>query len=166
MGSERARENRFTERVRPLLAALERTCRRLVWERSGWEDALQRALLVAWMRFDTYDERRSFRSWIFSILFHTAFNANRALRRRAAQETRARDESPIAATDPLPLDEDPGPALAEAMGALRPVERAALVMRGIEELKYSEIADAMGIPIGTVMSHLHRARMKVRDALA
>ncbi len=57
-------------------------------------------------------------------------------------------------------------ALAEAIDQLPPLHRTILVLRAVHELRYEEIAETLGIPVGTVMSRLNRARRALRDLLA
>jgi len=115
------------------------------------------------------------RSWLFTIC-HNAFYT------RARKASRA--PTPVgefysdAADGPLPDEPPPAwdragldweqvdGALREAIDGLRPEHREILLMWGVDGLKYREIAEIMGSPIGTVMSRLHRARKLVADRLA
>jgi RNA polymerase sigma factor (sigma-70 family) len=54
----------------------------------------------------------------------------------------------------------------DAMALLPPAYRAALTLRHIQQLSYQEVADALGIPLGTVKTHLHRARAALKTTLA
>ncbi len=59
-----------------------------------------------------------------------------------------------------------GSAIEQAIGRLRPEYRACIILRHIEGRPYDEIADALGLPLGTVKTYIHRARAELRDRLA
>ena len=112
------------------------------------------------------------RSWLFTIC-HNAFYSRI---KRAARAPTAVGEFFGEASDTTPPDEAP-PAfdrasldwehvdgrLKEAIESLRPEHREVLLMWGVDNLKYREIAEILGVPIGTVMSRLHRARKLAAD---
>jgi RNA polymerase sigma-70 factor (ECF subfamily) len=129
------------------------------------EEAAQEAFLRAWQRLETFQAGSSFRSWICRIAINQALD-------------RLRRELPSTSLDDLPLASPTGgPEVAverqerasqvkQAVLALPPGCRAALILREYEGLSYQEIADALGLPIGTVMSRLSYARSQLRQALA
>ena len=129
------------------------------------EDAAQEAFIRAWQHLPNYRPRSPFRNWVYRI----ATNAATDLIRRE-RETVDVDTLSLASSD-----EDPeamvergerGERVREAVLALPPASRAVLVLREHEGLSYREIADTLGIPIGTVMSRLNYARNRLRESLA
>jgi RNA polymerase sigma-70 factor (ECF subfamily) len=129
------------------------------------EDAAQEAFIRAWQHLPSYRPRSPFRNWLYRIATNAARDSLR----------RERDVADIDALD-LPSS-DPGPGavverkergaqVREAVLELPPASRAVLVLREYEGLSYREIADTLGIPIGTVMSRLNYARNRLREALA
>jgi len=130
------------------------------------EDAAQEAFLRAWLHLASYRPQASFRSWLYRI----AVNAASDLLRRGKRIL------PNALEDlPLP-DPGPGPeallfleeqraTVKEAVLSLPEACRGVLVLREYEGLSYQEIADALEIPIGTVMSRLSYARRLLRKKL-
>jgi len=147
----------------------------MVFDRRDYEDALQSAVLRAFRAFDRYHDDASFRAWMFKILTNEIFTINRK-RRRVAQFEIAVEPDEIeefasldfAGEMPLSwetladaLDEE----LLAALQRLNDTERAVLLMRAIGDLRYRDISECLGIPLGSVMGNLSRARQKMRDAI-
>src|SRR5437667_3874433 len=168
-------EARFLSLLQPIEADLENYSRRMVFDRRDFEDALQNAVLRAFRAFDRYHDDASFRAWMSKILTNEIFAINRK-RGRVAQFEIAVEPDEIeefasldfAAELPLSwetlsdaLDEE----LVAALQKLNDAERAVLLMRGIGDLHYREISECLGIPLGSVMGNLSRARQKMRDAV-
>jgi RNA polymerase sigma-70 factor (ECF subfamily) len=129
------------------------------------EEAAQEAFIRAWQRLYSYKPQFSFRNWIFSIAVHTALG-----RLRRAPKEENIDQLPLEAPVEGPeaeLEAKERRALVQrAVMALPPACRAVLVLREYESLSYQEIAAALDIPVGTVMSRLNYARSQLRQALA
>src|SRR5260370_3943015 len=168
---------RFLSLLRPIKADLENYSRRMVFDRCDYEDALQNAVFRAVRAFDRYQDGASFRAWMFKILTDEIFAINRKRGRVARieiavepdemEEFASLDFAPAAA-GPLSwetladsLDEE----LLEALQKLNDSERAVLLMRAIGDLRYREISECLGIPLGSVMGNLSRARQKMRDTI-
>ena len=123
----------------------------LLRHRADAEDAVQEALLKGYLHLDDYDPTRPFKGWWFAVLA----NCCRDLLRRR----RRRSEVPLGPADAA----GPGPdarreELLDALGRLTPLQREVLELRYFGDCSYREIAAALGIPEGTVMSRLHAAR--------
>ena len=161
--------------LRPIERDLENYSRRMVFDRRDYEDALQSAVLRAFRAFDRYHDDASFRAWMFKILTNEIFTINRK-RGRVAQFEIAVEPDEIeefasldfAGEMPLSwetladaLDEE----LLAALQRLNDTERAVLLMRAIGDLRYRDISECLGIPLGSVMGNLSRARQKMRDAI-
>jgi RNA polymerase sigma-70 factor (ECF subfamily) len=169
------RAERFLARLKPIEGDLERYCRRLIWEPQALSDALQNAVTKAFAAFDRYRPEASFRAWMLKILTHEAFALNRKHARIARHEFQlepdelaslpaARTEGGQASSARL-LHEILEPELIAGLKTLTDNERAALLLRGIGELRYQEISESLGIPLGSVMGNLSRARQKMRAFL-
>src|SRR3989442_9624675 len=168
-------EARFLSLLRPIEADLENYSRRMVFDRHDCEDALQNAVLRAFRAFDRYHDDASFRAWMFKILTNEIFAINRKRGRVAEFEIAVEPEEmeefaglDFATDMPISwetladaLDEE----LLAALQSLNEAERAVLLMRAIGDLRYREIAECLGIPLGSVMGNLSRARQKMRDAI-
>ena len=129
------------------------------------EDSAQEAFIRAWQHLPNYRPRSAFRNWVYRI----ATNAATDLMRRE-RETVDVDTLSLASSDegPEAMVErgERGERVRQAVLALPPASRAVLVLREYEGLSYREIADTLGIPIGTVMSRLSYARNRLRQSLA
>ena len=138
------------------------------WERDRREaeDLVQDALVQALQSFHRFTPGTNCRAWLVAILQHVRSNRRRAKFRRLTVETpddRLAETVPF--VPPVPdhiTDED-------MLGALEGIPEAyqdIILLCDVEELTYKEIAAALAIPIGTVMSRLHRGRAMLRQRLA
>jgi RNA polymerase sigma-70 factor, ECF subfamily len=170
--------DRFLALLKPIERDLELYCRRLVWEAHEAPDALQNAVMRGFAAFERYDPQASFRAWMFKILTREAFAVNRKHARIARHEFQLDPEELAGlATSEDGASEAHQFQSAEALGeSLEPVvnaglktltetERAVLLLRAMAEMRYREIADALEIPLGSVMGNLARARQKMRAYL-
>lgn len=151
------------------LDTLYRTARALAGP-SAAEDLVQETLLRAMRAYGTFELREfGIRPWLLRILFNV--HANRL-------EHEARQPAPVDGvqleTMPAPPAVAPGTSydrdavderLARAIDSLSPDIRTVLLLWAVEDMSYKEIAAALGIPIGTVMSRLHRARQVLSGVL-
>jgi RNA polymerase sigma-70 factor (ECF subfamily) len=138
-------------------------------------DLVQETYLKALRAADRFEERGGgIRPWLFKIL-HNAFYSRiaRARRQPAAMEDLPADSDEPGPDEPVPawnlaaLDwEHVDGRLKAAIEKLRPEYRTVLLLWGVEGLKYREIAAVEDVPIGTVMSRLHRARAILAQQLA
>jgi RNA polymerase sigma-70 factor (ECF subfamily) len=129
------------------------------------EDAAQEAFIRAWQHLPSYRPRSPFRNWVYRIATNAALDTLRREREMVDVDSlplAASDEGPEAAVEGA----ERGEQVRQAVLALPPASRAALVLREYEGLSYREIADTLGIPIGTVMSRLNYARNRLRESLA
>ena len=129
------------------------------------EDAAQEAFLRVWQSLRRYNPRFAFRSWVYRIALNVAVDALRRERPTAdlADEPLVSGaEGPEAALERKQQAEE----VQRAVLALPPASRAVLVLREYEALSYHEIAEALDIPMGTVMSRLNYARGQLRRTLS
>ena len=166
----------FEELALSHLDAVYRMAIQLVRHPDEASDLVQETYLKALRVAERFEEQGGgIRPWLFKIL-HNVFYTKLAKNKRQPMSV---DELHGAA-DEGPRPDEPAPAwnlesmqwehvderLKEAIEHLRPEYRTVLLLWGVEELKYREIAEIEGIPIGTVMSRLHRARSILGEQLA
>lgn len=145
-----------------LVPALLRYARTLVHDPAEAEELVHETLLRAYERRATFDHRRDLRPWLFSIL-HNLFVDG--YRRRLMEEHTVQSLSDTDHTFSSATDADTRVQLAELHQAflrLPEAQRAALHLIAIEGLSYQDAAAALGIPVGTLMSRLSRARAALR----
>jgi len=132
-------------------------------------DAVQEGFLKVYRSLDRFEGRSSFYTWLYRLVLNLCLDMRR--RDRSDREVEWSEERL-----PAPGEADGGPAgalerseirkrVAAAIETLPDVQRETLVLREVEGLSYKEIADALGISKGTVMSRLHYARKKIQRIL-
>ncbi|HEY7513378.1 MAG TPA: sigma-70 family RNA polymerase sigma factor [Vicinamibacteria bacterium] len=132
------------------------------------DDVVQEAFLRAWQSLASFDLARPFGPWIARISANLAINHVRSPAAREQELPDGHDETPASpGADPLRgvLEGEARRVLEEALRTLPEEQRAVFVLRTAEELSYREIAEALDVQVGTVMSRLHRAREKLAAAL-
>jgi RNA polymerase sigma-70 factor (ECF subfamily) len=141
-----------------------RVALRVSRDRGKAEDLVQETFLQAWRSFHRFELGTNLRAWLYKILFNVYYSGLRRERLELVPVEETIAET-IAYDPPAPqhLTEE------EVLMALERVPRdfqVPVVLADVEELSYREIADALQIPIGTVMSRLHRGRKLLRMELA
>ena len=132
------------------------------------EDIASRTFAIAFERRETYDPRRSSaRPWLYGI----ATNLIRHHYRDEKTHLAALARMPIDpdfddVDDPAHLDaERLRPALLAGLADLKPADREVFVLFAVVQLTYGEVAQSLGIPVGTVRSRIHRARHRLREQM-
>ncbi|MBR1171624.1 sigma-70 family RNA polymerase sigma factor [Bradyrhizobium liaoningense] len=162
---------RFREAALPYLDDVYTLARYLLRDASDAEDAVQECYLRALKHFDSY-RGPAMKPWLFAILRNVcnAEYVRRANRPSAIEDTLgAAEQTPLwRETEASPETEvlrsrDAG-AIRKLIDALAEPFKGTFVLREINNLSYREIAEAVGVPVGTVMSRLARARAMLRAA--
>lgn len=127
------------------------------WADDLVQDTLERALRRRWL----FRIQGNLTSWLMTILYRLYLN-DLARNRRQPEESveDAMPESGMSGDDGWQLD------MQRALGRLSPDHRAVIVLIGLEQVSYQEAADILGVPVGTVMSRLARARSQLRAMLS
>ena len=136
----------------------------LVGDPTRADDLVQDCLERAWSRGSLFRPGSDLRAWLFTILHNLHANAARRYNTRPQEVSLAGDvHTPATAAtqgDAVALDE-----LRAALAEVPHDQREVLLMVGMEQMTYQEAAIVLGIPIGTVMSRLHRGRERLRALL-
>ena len=160
---------RFRRLVEPEIALLLRVARTLAGPVDA-EDLVQETLLRAWHAMDGFDGRYP-RAWLMTILRNTNMNMQRRQRPLSVDNIDTQTEATPAFGAPPQSTEDQIMAtvlqddLHDAVQSLDARFRSVLLLVDVDDLSYAEAAEALGVPLGTVMSRLHRARKRVRQYL-
>ena len=133
------------------------------------EEACQDALLQVARQIHTFGGRSKFTTWLYVVVTNCARQTYRSLKRRSAEQPS--DVLHVDVADPRTTSVIAGSRLdfleaLEQLGAERPELVTPLVLRDVCQLDYEEIADHLGIPIGTLKSRIHAARQRVRASLS
>jgi RNA polymerase sigma-70 factor (ECF subfamily) len=145
-----------------LIPRLRRYARALVGDRAAADDLVQDTLERALAKLHLYRRGTDLRAWLFTVMHNVYVNQLRAARPAAPLEEEMPELArPAREADALDLRD-----LERALRRLPPEQREVLLLVALEDMSYEQAARALGIPIGTVMSRLSRAREKLRAMLA
>jgi RNA polymerase sigma-70 factor (ECF subfamily) len=166
-----AAEERFAQYVLPEVEVMLRVANSLTRNRADAEDLVQDTMIRAFKAIERFDGRHP-RAWLLTILRNTHINRNRRRRPELLREPDVRLERAAAAPDDDTamrpdrfVDLEFDTELERALGALSSQFGEVIELVDIDGLSYAEAAEVLHIPIGTVMSRLHRGRTKIREHL-
>ena len=145
------------------LPRLRRYARALVGERAAADDLVQDTLERAWTRAAQWRPGGDLRAWLFGIMHNLRVDQ---LRRPGLNTQEFEDDSFDIPMRPTQTDRLEVRDLDMALACLPEEQRVVLLLVGLEEMRYEEIAATLGIPVGTVMSRLARGRERLRRMLA
>src|SRR4029077_17345623 len=163
----------FGELVRRYQDRLYHTAYRLTGNAEDAQDVVQEAFLSAYQSLGSFKGDSLFFTWLYRIAVNTAISMKRKKRHVLRIQPGGEEKNAI---DPLDPSEStrPGHAIEmaeeerkvhDALSKLSTEHRAVLVMKDMEGMKYEEMAEALDVPIRTIRSRLHRARLEIRDIL-
>ena len=160
----RALKAEFEATILPHLDGVFRLAMWLVRDRSEAEDVVQETFSQALQSFHRFQPGTNARAWLLSIMRHVRANRNRAQRRTPLDLGAAGELERVPAIEQTPQHVTAGEVL-EALAQLPQGYQEVVLLCDVEELSYREIAEVLDMPMGTVMSRLHRARRLLRAAL-
>ena len=162
---------KFEQYVLPEIEVMLRVARSLTRNRADADDLVQDTLVRAYKAIDRFDGRYP-RAWLLTILRNTHINRNRRRRPELLRDPDVQLDRAVAdpqeadATRPDRfIDFELDGALEDALATLSEPFAQVVELVDIDGLAYAEAAEVLDVPIGTVMSRLHRARKKLRDQL-
>jgi RNA polymerase sigma-70 factor, ECF subfamily len=150
---------------------------RMTRDRADAEDLLQETFLKAFRAYGRFEEGTNLRAWLFRILTNTYISTYRK-RQRAPLETDLDDVEDLylyrrlaasglnRSAEDAALERLTAPEVLAALDELPEQFRLAVLLSDVEQFSYKEIAEITGVPIGTVMSRIHRGRKALQRALA
>lgn len=156
---------RLVEQYRNLVLSL---AYQMTGSAADMDDLAQDTFLRAYRNLGSFRGEASFKTWLVRIVMNLSSNYRRSRKIQAvAEPAKARDVvSPAPGPDRLMLDAEMRVQVRQAVADLPIHYRSVEVLRDYQAFSYQEIADALGIPIGTVMSRLSKARECLRVGLA
>jgi len=149
----------FAQKVEAAIPALRRYARALTRDADTADDLVQDTLVRA-LRSEHLFQGEEVRSWLYTILTNLNRNRLRSLARRPMLSSIEENDAPDASGP-----EAGGRDIERALATLAEDQRQALLLVVLEGLSYREVAEVQGVPIGTVMSRLARARVQIKGYL-
>ncbi len=170
----RGRTAAFGELIRRYQDRLYNTVYRLVDNAEDAQDVVQEAFLHAYQALDSFKGDSLFFTWLYRIAFNAAVSLKRKQKAILRIETGRAEAG--GAGEPLDTSDESRPGfqlerheqerrIQDALNRLSGEHRAVLIMKDMEGLKYEEMAQALDVPVGTIRSRLHRARLELRELL-
>ena len=169
-------DERFQSEALPLLQEMYGAALRLARNPSDAEDLVQETYLRAYRAFNTFEEGTNLRAWLYRILTNAFINLYR--KRQRQPQTVSEDEVPEwylydrlaerdveASAEAQVLESLPDEDVQRALQDLPEQFRLAVLLADVEGFSYREIAEILEVPIGTVMSRLHRGRRALEKRL-
>ena len=169
--------DRFVEQALPMLDQLYRAAWRYTRNHADAEDLVQETMMKAYRSFGQFSQGTNIRAWLFRIMTTTWINRYRGMQRRPAEvlteqlsdlefNPAVRQSSVATASAELVALETLGDdQVKAALGALPEGQRMAVFYVDVEGFRYAEVAALLDVPLGTVMSRLHRGRCTLRRLL-
>lgn len=146
------------QQVVALVPRLRRYARALIRDRALADDLVQDTLERAWTKLHLYRRGTDLRAWLFTVMHNVYVNQRRAEREMVELDAAEMEDAAGASPgDGLEIRD-----LERALQRLPEEQRQVLLLVALEEMSYDEAARTLGVPIGTVMSRLSRARERLR----
>ena len=156
----------FEDLALPLFDQLYNFARWLTQDAAEADDLVQETYTKALRGFSSFQVGTNFRAWMFRILRNSFLNSKTALKTTVAFDEEEHDTaSDSSSPESLLIEQADRDTVRAALAELPVPFREILLLCEVEEMSYEEIAQALAVPVGTVMSRLHRARKALRNLL-
>jgi RNA polymerase sigma-70 factor, ECF subfamily len=168
---------RFERDVIPLRDQLFRAARRYTQSHADAEDLVQETMIKAYVGFRSFKEGTNLRAWLFTIMNHTRINHYRTAKRRPAEwlagdvtdylipSGPGQSSAGRLSAEAEALESIGAPEVREALQQLPESQQLAVYYADVEGFRYKEIGEILDIPLGSVMSRIHRGRRNMRKLL-
>jgi RNA polymerase sigma-70 factor (ECF subfamily) len=169
---------RFQREALPLLDSLYAGALRMTRNPADAEDLVQETMLRAYRSFDRFEPGTNLKAWLFRIMTNAYINTYRKRQREPLkvsqddiedfdlyQELKNHDPAYSATPESIVLDNLLDSDITQAIDDLPEQFRMAVILSDLEGFTYAEMADIMDVPMGTVMSRLHRGRKALQKRL-
>jgi RNA polymerase sigma-70 factor (ECF subfamily) len=167
VSEERLLSGSFEDLALPLFERLYNFAHWLTQDREEAEDLVQETYAKALKGFSSFQQGTNFRAWIYQILRNTFLTSRTGLKATTAMVPIENEQETLAAMNGTPesilLQRSDRQVAQKALDGLPVAYREVLLLCEFEEMSYQEISATLGIPMGTVMSRLSRARKALRD---
>ena len=170
--TDRSPDQVYRLEIYPALVELYSAALKMTGSSADAEDLIQATALIAWQNRERYSAERRPHAWLRTVMRNAWISDRRreAVRKRAEPAvtylTEAIADAQRELTDARVTAFEARRGAADLLGHLGAVKRPVVRLVDVEGLSYREAADRLGIPIGTVMSRLHRGRAELRRAVA
>ena len=171
-------KKRFQQDALPLLDSLYAGALRMTRNPQDAEDLVQETMMRAYRAFDRFEAGTNLKAWLFRILTNAYINTYRKKQREPIkvsqddaeefdlyQELKNHDISYTRSAENVVLDELVDSDIVQALDDLPEQFRLAVLLSDVQDFSYAEMAEIMDVPIGTVMSRLHRGRKALQKRL-
>ncbi|MEX2112119.1 MAG: sigma-70 family RNA polymerase sigma factor [Pirellulales bacterium] len=134
------------------------------------QDVVQDAFVQAFVKLETFERASAFYTWLYRIAVNLAISRRRREKPMASVEQvrEAMGHEPLDAADPPEArleQRERACQVRQALAALSEEHRTILTLREMDDCSYEQIAEILNLPVGTIRSRLHRARMHLREQL-
>ena len=164
--------DRFEREAIPHASRLYRAAIRLTQDRGHAEDLVQETLTRAYVKFDQFTPGTNLGGWLYRIMLSTFYTGCRQRSRRPAEVLAPGQDmagrvpaTRVSSAEVEALGIMGDSAVVRALAELPAGYKTVIYLADVEDYRYTEIADMLGIPIGTVMSRIHRGRAMIRAKL-
>ena len=163
--AQAALRREFEERLAECGALAYRVARGVLRNNADAEDVAQEALLRAYRRFERLRDRGRFRAWLVRIAFRLAIDRARSQKRREVRETLWSQSAPRPSTEDVAAASEFQQHVDRAVDELPEKQRLVLLLAAIKGHSLEEVAETLGLPVGTVKSRLFFARKQLAEKL-
>ena len=155
----------FRRQLSEELPVLRRFARALTGDPALADDLVQDCVERAMLKSHLYDPSRPLRAWLFTVLRNIHISNLRRSGRATVVKTVDDLMGDEGAVPPEQENRLAAGSVTEALERLSPAHREVIVLVGLEEMSYRDVSEILGVPVGTVMSRLSRAREQMRQLL-